>query len=258
LELAAFKLPGFNIKKLIAKALDNIFGGFNGLVEPNLFEISYQSLNAAIDKGFGKVEYGQPNYAFVQQLKKSGAWFAARKSFRQREELAALLADENGKLRTFRQFKSASQAIVGNYNDRWLKVEYDTAVASARNASRWKEYEADADLYPNLRYLASRAATPREEHKPYYGIVRPINDDFWVNHYPPSAYNCKCGVEQSDDDVTFVPSTGPKPAPGLDHNVGQTGELFSKSHPYSAGLTDDELNDIDQAGEALTDQDDAE
>ena len=235
----------------MGKALDNLFNGWKGLIEPNLFAITYQAMNAAVDEGFGVIKYGEPNYEFVQQLKKSGAWFAARKSFRQREELAALLLDDKGKVRTWKQFKAASQTVVTNYNETWLKVEYNTAIASGRNASRWKQFEADADVYPNLEYLPSRAATPREEHKPFYGVIRPINDPFWVTHYPPSAYNCMCGVEQSDADETPVPKKGPKPAPGLDHNPGQTGELYSKSHPYSADLSDDDLKDIDNEGESL-------
>ncbi|WP_170061212.1 phage head morphogenesis protein [Spirosoma aerolatum] len=205
----------------------------------------------AVDEGYGRIEYGKPNHAFAQQLKKSGAWFAARKSYRQREDLAKLLADDNGKTRTWRQFRSLAKAVVGNYNDVWLKVEYQTAIASARSASLWQQYEADSDLYPNLKYLPSMAATPRDEHKPYYGVVRPINDSFWVHHYPPSAFNCQCGVEQSDEDPTPVPANSPTPQPGLDHNAGITGELFSKSHPYSADLSDAQRRKIDQAGEDL-------
>lgn len=247
-----FKLPGLNIKKLVSSALDNIYKGFADLVEPSLFKITYKSLVDAVDEGFGRIEYGQPNYEFTQQLKKSGAWFAARKSYRQREDLAALLVDDKGKTRTWRQFKSLAKDIVGNYNDVWLKVEYNTAIASARNASRWREFEADADLYPNLKYTPSRAATPRDEHKPFYGVVRPINDQFWVHHYPPSAFNCMCGVEQSDDDATDVPGKAPKPAPGLDHNSGQTGQLFSKSHPYSQAMSDELRAKIDKTGESLS------
>lgn len=228
-----------------------MFSGFKGLVEPSLFSVSYRALTDAIDEGFGRITYNKKDQAFVDQLRKSAAWFSARKTYRQQQELAALLTDENGKTRTWRQFQAASKAIVGDYNQTWLKVEYNTAIASARNAKLWKQYEADADQYPNLKYLPSRAATPREDHKPYYGVVRPINDDFWVQHYPPSAYNCQCSVEQSDDDETAMPTSGDKPVPGLDHNPGKTGELFSKSHPYSDTLTDEELKKIDREGERL-------
>jgi hypothetical protein len=61
----------------------------------------------------------------------------------------------------------------------------------------------------------------------------------------------QCGVNQSDADETPVPTSGPKPAPGLDHNPGKTGEVFSKSHPYSDKLDDDTLKQIDDEGEKL-------
>lgn len=252
-------LPKFlNIKKLLGKALDNIFKGFTGLIEPNLFRITYTALSDAIDTGWASIEYGKKNPAFAAQLKKSGAWFAARKSYRQREELAAQLMDGDGKTRTWKQFQAATKQIAGDYNQNWLQVEYQTAISSARNAGRWKEFEESADLYPNLEYMPSRAATPRDEHKPYYGVIRPINDDFWTIHFPPSAFNCQCSVEQSDADETPVPEKGPKPAPGLDHNPGKTGEVFSKSHPYSADLDDDTRKKIDEEGEKLADSMDNE
>lgn len=256
------KLPGFtNIKTLVKKALDNIFGGFRGLVEPSLFKATYKTLENAIDEGVARIEYNKPSEAFVKQLKKSGAWFSARKSYQQQQELAALLTNDAGTgKRTWNGFRKASKSIVGNYNERWLKVEYDTAIASARNAGLWQQYAQEQSAYPNLKYLASRAATPREEHKPYYNVVRPIDDDFWVRHYPPSAFNCQCGVEQTTDAITNV-SPGTKesqPAPGLDHNPGKTGEIFSKSHPYSADLNDDLRKQIDDEGERLMNEPDGD
>lgn len=252
------RLPSFaNIKTLVKKALDNIFNGFAGLVEPSLFKATYQTLESAIDEGVALIEFNKPSPDFIAQLKKSGAWFSARKSYKQQQELAALLVNDakTGK-RTWNQFRKASKTIVGNYNERWLKVEYDTAIASARNAGLWQQYANEQKTYPNLKYLPSRAATPREEHKPYYGVIRPIDDDFWVRHYPPSAFNCQCGVEQTTESATPLQAgtTESQPAPGLDHNPGKTGEVFSKSHPYSADLPEDLRKQIDDEGERLMDE----
>jgi hypothetical protein len=260
LTMADGGLPKFlNIKKLVGKALDNIFKGFTGLIEPNLFRITYTALSSAIDEGWASIEYGKQNPAFAAQLKKSGAWFAARKSYRQREELAAQLMDADGKTRTWKQFQAATKQIAGDYNQNWLKVEYQTAISSARNAGRWKEFEADADLYPNLEYMPSRAATPREEHKPYYGVIRPINDDFWTLHFPPSAFNCQCGIESTDKEATDVPTDIDVPKPGLGSNPGKTGSLFNlDTHPYSKGIDKKKLKEIDHEGEQLADSIDNE
>lgn len=258
LSLGMGDLPGFrSIKKLLQKAIDNVFTGFAGLVEPNLFKATYRTLNKAIDAGLVKIEY-KPDELFVQQLRKSGAWFAARKSYKQRQALAALLVNDagNGK-RPWKDFERLAHDVADMSGTR-LKVEYNTAVASARNASRWKQYEDERDVYPNLEYTPSRAATPREEHKPYYGVIRPVDDDFWVHHYPPSAYNCLCGVKQSTGAVSELPAKQPKPEPGLDHNAGKTGELFSKTHPYSSDIDENTLRDIDHEGERLAKEDDGD
>ena len=203
-------------------------------MEPAAFEAGFLALANAVDVGFGVIAYNQPTRAFADGLKQSVARFAARKSLQQARDLAALL-DKNGTRRPWREFQRLAQPIVGNYNQRWLQTEYNAAVRVCRAAANWQRWEKQVDLYPNLRYTASRSATPRDEHKPWYGLVRPLNDPFWDTHLPPSAWNCKCGVEQTDAPATPVPDRGPKPAPGLDNNPGKTGDLFSlKTVNYAA------------------------
>ncbi len=162
------------------------------------------------------------------------AKFAARKSWQQAQELAALL-DKNGTRRPRKEFQRLARPIVGNYNQRWLQTEYNMAVRTCRSAAQWQGWEAQKGLYPNLKYLASRAATPRDDHKPYYGITLPIDHEFWNAHLPPSAWNCQCSVEQTDDDATLPPAATAKsrPKPGLDNNPGKTGEVFNlETGPY--------------------------
>ncbi|MGA0556543.1 ADP-ribosyltransferase [Larkinella sp. VNQ87] len=251
------QLPSFiNINALTKKALKNVFDGFDGLIETNLFSITYLALSSAVDVGFGKLRYGKPNQAFIEQLKQSGAWFAGQKTYQQQKDLAALLVSSDGKTkRPWKEFEQAAQGVIENYNSRWLKTEYNTAIRSARVVSQWSEWQANSDLYPNLKYLPSRAATPREEHKPYYGVVRPIDDDFWVKHLPPSAYNCLCGVEPTDEDVTPVPDDGPAPAPGLDNNPAITGELFNiDTSPYKEGIDAKTKKELKAEAERLAKQ----
>lgn len=233
-------LPFFaETKKLVLNALKSIFkrkGKAAPVLDPDLWQATYDTLDHAIGQGMGSVAYDKPNFRLTNQLRESAALFSAQKSWLQRKELAAIAASKPGYTITWKEFLEQAKPVIGNYNQRWLRTEYNTAIRAARQASLWKQYEDEAHLYPNLRYMASRAATPREEHKPYYGIVRPINDDFWVNHMPPSAWNCICGVEQTDAAVTPVPANGPKPAPGLDHNGGLTGDLYSKTHNISQAV----------------------
>lgn len=241
-----------DIKGLSTQAIKNIYDGFDGLVEPSLFQLTSEVLQSGISQGV--IEFGTPNPAFLTHMQKTGVWFSARKTYEQQQQLAKLLMSDDGKTkRTWRDFKAKAQSVVGTYNETWLKTEYNTAIRAARMGSRWQSFADTADLYPNLEYLPSRAANPRPEHKPYYHVIRPIDDDFWVKHYPPSDYNCQCGCEPTDSEVTDVPENGPQPAPGLDHNPGITEAVFSDTHPITERLTQQgaDIVAIDAEGERL-------
>lgn len=232
-----FDLPIFkNTQKLILRALKRVFKKEKKTVDPDLWRVTYQTLEAAINKGTGQVQYNKTNYKFTKQLRESAALFSAQKSWIQAKQLAEIAASKDGKQISWKEFIEQARPIIADYNESWLKTEFNTAIRAARQAALWQEYEDSADLYPNLRYMPSRAATPREEHKPYYGVVRPLNDDFWIHHLPPSAWNCLCGVEQTDDEVTPLPVNGPKAAKGLNNNAGITGKLFSEEHPYAEAV----------------------
>lgn len=240
-----YELPSFlNINELVGKALKRIFKSRKPAVDPDLMDITFKALEDAVNIGTGGIKYGEPNFDLAEQLRKSAALFSASKSWQEANQLAALTVRPDGKIRDWEEFEVLSRPIVGDYNQRWLKTEYNTGIRAARSAIQWKKWEANADLYPNLRYLESKAANPRKEHKAFYGIVKPIDDDFWVRHMPPSAYGCLCGVEQTDDDVTTQVLDGPEPSPGLNNNPGLTGKLFSDDHPYIASLTPEELKHV--------------
>lgn len=110
--------------------------------------------------------------------------------------------DEDGKVRSFAQFRKAAEPIVAGYNERWLQTEYDTAIIRAGHAAQWRNREHERTLYPNLEWLASTSATPREGHKPFYGLVLPEVDPFWQSNYPGSLWGCKCGIRSTAAPVT--------------------------------------------------------
>lgn len=237
-----YELPSFlNVRDLVGSALERIFKTRKADVDPDLFEITYKTLEESINIGAGKIEYGKPNFALVEQLKDSAAMFSSAKSLQQGKELAALITRPDGKYRSWDEFKTLAKQVDENYNLHWLKVEHNTAIRKARSAVDWQSYVENADLYPNLKYTPSKAATPSEEHKVYWNIIKPINDVFWTKHLPPSRYNCQCGTEPTDDDPQGEVKGVSDPAPGLDNNPGVSGKLFSDKHPYIANLTEEEL-----------------
>ena len=74
-------------------------------IDPDLFEATRSALDNAAREGVGKIAYGHPDHDFYEQLKHNNAVFAAFKTHRQQNELAALLVDENGTPKSFAQVK---------------------------------------------------------------------------------------------------------------------------------------------------------
>lgn len=172
----------------------------------------------------------------MQALKKSASVFAAFKTHRQQNDIAAMLLDGDGNLRSFADFTKSVREIIGDYNQNWLRTEYDTAVIRARMTARMREFMRDADLYPNLKWLESTSAVKREAHIKLYGLVLPIDHPFWTRIFPGNLWNCKCGITNTDDEpngaaYSVDDYTEDTPA-GLEGNPALTGQLFGKRHPY--------------------------
>ena len=202
-------------------------------IEPDLFAHTFNQLDKALEI-FGSPEWGTPDRDFLEALRHSEAVFAAFKTHQQQKELHEQLTDEEGKLKSFDQFRKDTEPIIQEYNVNWLRTEYDTAVRRARFAADWKRFEKDKDLYPNLKWLPSVSVNKREGHRVFYNRVWKADDPFWNTNYPGNLWNCKCGLTSTDEKITEgkTPSGHDKPEPGLDKNPGITGEMFTDTHPY--------------------------
>lgn len=209
-------------------------------IEPELFAHTFQALNTAVDVAFGAVAYDSPDFDFQNELKYNNAVFSAFKTHRQQNDLFETLFKEDGTPKSFAQFRRDSQPIIGAYNSQWLQTEYSTAIIRARNAAQFRQAESVADIFPNLRWMPSTSAVPREAHRPLYGLVYPIGDPFWTSNYPGNLWGCKCGIESTSDDATGVAAGKaarkevPPPQAGLDSNPARTAAIFSHKHPYVA------------------------
>lgn len=202
-------------------------------IDPDLFAHTFNQLDKALEI-FGSPEWGTPDRDFLEALRHSEAVFAAFKTHQQQKELHEQLTDEEGKLKSFDQFRKDTEPIIQEYNVNWLRTEYDTAVRRARFAADWKRFEKDKDLYPNLKWLPSVSVNKREGHRVFYNRVWKADDPFWNTNYPGNLWNCKCGLTSTDEKITEgrTPSGHDKPEPGLDKNPGITGEMFTDTHPY--------------------------
>ena len=87
-----------------------------------------------------------PRDEFLYQLKHNIEVFSAFRTHRMQNDIAARLTDDEGKLRTFSQFRKAVEGYTDHQNRAWLRTEYDTAVRRAHQAADWQQFEAEKHI----------------------------------------------------------------------------------------------------------------
>lgn len=235
-------LPIVDFNRLVKKALNNIYHKRGGVgdIDPALFELNNTPLQKGIDKTFGSagVEFGKKNKVFIDQFKHNTSIFAAFKSHKQGDELAKLMLDEKGNQRSFSEFRKATEPLIGAYNKRYLKTEYDTFVRSARMATNWKKFEERKHIFPNIEFMLSRARDKRPEHRRYVGTILPMEHPWWKTHTPPISWGCECWIRQTRAAVKYpegytdeeIDNDIPE---AFQNNPGITGEPIAlDKHPY--------------------------
>ncbi len=119
--------------------------------------------------------------------------FSAAKTFQQVKDMSNFIVDSDGFIRPFRDFKASVDPIYSQFNEQWLRTEFDTAVGQAQSAQQWQQIQANKDVLPLLQYQTALDSLVRPEHAAWEGIVRPVDDPFWDDHMPPNGWNCYLG-----------------------------------------------------------------
>lgn len=225
-------------RKEIERLLKDVYSG----KDPNkkqLFEAVHKHLSNGIYKGYKKdftgVKYNSPDFVMLNELTYNVGVFAAFKNHSHVNELVSLLKKEGGSLRTFKEFKEKATKVIGKYNERYLKVEYNHAITSARAARKWQDVQRTKHLYPNLIYVALMDDRTRPLHKQYHGIILPVDHVFWRTHFPPLDWECRCTARRTKKEVDtkgYDVENMPELPKQFANNPGIDGKVFSDAHPY--------------------------
>ena len=208
-----------------------------------LWQYYYDKLAKGVDVGFSpkSLHYDKD---LADALKYNIAEFSAFKETSFRKVLESLLIDENGGLRSWKDFKKEAYKVSGDYNHRWLETEYHQTIANAQMAEKWKGFEANADLYPNLKLVSVGDDRVRPEHKILDGTIRPINDPFWKTHTPPLDWGCRCDIIQTDEEPTDIKG-GLQLKIEFENNSALTGKIFGGSaYMTSGGLNPEMIEEV--------------
>ncbi len=163
------------------------------------------------------------------RLTSSVARFSAYKA----QKVTSLLNEARNRYAKDSEYNTVAKAILNTYN-RYQATEYNTCVARSRTAKQWESFNQPENLkaLPNIRWIPSRSANPREAHIPFYNRVWAKNDPFWNDNQPGSLWNCKCDWQETFEPVTENPQFKSTAQQGLKLNPAKSGEIFSQDATY--------------------------
>lgn len=228
----------------IQKLIDGIYSG--SISEYNLPESLYNALakyyRKGLYSGFGMTlaDATGKDLELLTELRENVYMFSAAKTYQQTKEIQSLLIDDEGNLRTAREFNKLGKQTFELWNDTWGTTEYNTCVGQAQQASKWNEIEANKEALPLLRYSAVMDPNTSEICAPLNGIVAPVDDKIWNRIAPLNHFNCRCVLLQEESGKVTPESEKLKAVKEVEGNMqdvfkmnpGKDGYIFKNDHPY--------------------------
>lgn len=233
------------VTDLINQLIKEIFGdkGIPETIDKNITSYFTERLWQGIAKGYGSnivnVDYNTPDYDMLASLQRDVVHFSAAKDYSMRRAMANELIDDDGKLRTYTEFRNAAFEIANEHTVHHLQAEYDLSVNAAQMSAKWKRILEDIDTFPLLQFDAVIDNHTTKICFSLNGVVRPVDDPFWGEYYPPNHFGCRSTVRQLDDgDITpsgdiVYPDKVP---PMFKINLAKKGLAYPPDHPYYNGL----------------------
>lgn len=201
----------------------------------------------AIPKNLSSLEDASVQYLPDPELSRiieSNLWFFSEaKGVAQLQLLREAILDADG-IVPKEQFLTKARDIVAIFNRAYLSAEYEYVVAAGQMASKWLDIKKGQSVAGYLEYSAVMDQRTRVEHSAMQGITLPVDHPFWDTHYPPNGWNCRCSVipvagGNITPEASIVKPVLPK---GFSNNVGKTGKVFSKDHPFMQAMQDNNVN----------------
>ena len=208
----------------------------------DLFNYYSDNLKKGVSGVLNSDKYGDKYYELQAKLQANVSRFSAYKAYKAGKELEALRTNDNGTIRSKKDYEKIAKATLNMYN-RWQVAEYNATVSRSRTAEQWQRFNENSienELYPNIEWLPSMSAEQREEHKKFYNQVWTKNDPFWDTNQPGNLWGCKCDWRTTDKPPTNPNVATRTAAAGLDGNPGKTGQIFSEDASYIKNNLDKE------------------
>jgi len=211
----------------------------------SLLKETNRVLQAAFDEGIAD---NTPSPAMLKKLREDVFLFSGCKTHKELKEAASWLLDDNGKVRSFTDFRNDVWKVHTAYNQHYLEAEYHFAIGSAQMAAKWDDFEKDGDRY-HLQYRTAGDDRVRPEHAELDLITLPASDRFWSRYYPPNGWRCRCTAVQvragkypesdpgeserrGEAATTRIDKNGINADAIFRFNPGRDRQIFPPAHPY--------------------------
>ncbi|HBQ8816117.1 TPA: hypothetical protein OEL94_001291 [Klebsiella pneumoniae] len=118
-------------------------------------------------------------------------------------------------------------------SDRRLRTIYDTNMRTARSAGQWERIQRTKRAMPYLLYTLGPSREHRAEHLKWADLCLPVDDPFWLTHFCPNGWGCKCTLRQvSKYEYDQLLKNGvPRNVQQLDDNGQPTGQVIRQTVP---------------------------
>lgn len=191
------------------------------------------AIEAGAGVNYGSFQFGEIGKDMALALRENVYLFSGAKTFQYVLSTQNLIINEAGQVIDFRDFQKLANENFNLYNKTWLQTEWATAQISAKNIVDFKEFEANAEFFPFLKYRTLHDANVSEVCKQFDGVVKRVGSDWFKENAPQNHYNCRCYLEPLEDGVeTNTARMNIKPTGIFAQNPAETGKIFTKEHPY--------------------------
>lgn len=201
-------------------------------------------------EGLATIQYDAPDHVARMAMEMNLARFSSAKTLSVALDLNAMARESKG----YADFKAKvdESGILEKYNRNWLATEYQTAVNTGMQASRWFDLQRNAEAVPFAEYWTAGDAQVRPAHAKLNGMRWPVNDPILRTIAPPNGYGCRCtllgsvngptgpALEQQRKEAMGALEVSGELArmkkTGFDRNRAITGEVFALNKAYKNTL----------------------
>lgn len=94
---------------------------------------------------------------------------------------------------------TTGDTVTTTFNPTRLRLIFEVNTRQAYAAGRWQSIERSKKRIPFVIYRTMHDEHVRTSHRPWDGVVLPVDDPWWDTHYPPCGWRCRCHAYAIDE-----------------------------------------------------------